>query len=669
LRFFQRDLFFTERHSFNGGALAMTGCSRKTCLRSIPLAFVLAVTTPSQVAAADGVLDTSFGTAGVAITDFTGGMDSISALAVQPDGKIVTAGMAGPSSEFYTVSLPFRYNLALARYNTDGSLDASFGNGGKVTTIFPNKVNSGAHAIVLQPDGKIVAAGWTDSLPKGSFALARYNSDGSLDAAFGSGGMVVTTSFGDIAAAGASAVAIEADSKIVAAGPASFTSGSPGVAFIRYNSDGSLDPTFGSGGVVHSVPPTGFFPSAYFVQPNGWIYVGGSNSPGFIFDGKFLLARYNSDGTLDSNFGLGGVATADFLESNGNNYAEVGAIAVQPDGKILTAGLSGVDESSAFLGLARFNTDGSVDSAFGSGGRVVTAFAYGDSGASALAVQLDGKIIAAGGYQTTFNSDFALARYNIDGSLDQTFGDGGKVTADFFRYENASAVGIEPDGSVVAAGYSGDSPVSYSFAVARFTNTPIDAHIVLTPSSVRLGGSFTASASGSSVNNNTYLDVLFRSPLGDAGQVLNWQLGLAASHDVPAAITPGLWIINGLRPHQDQNDHAAGYIPALQSLMVSDVVVADVKISPTSVNAGGSFTVVVSGVYLFTNTYFDVRYRSPGGAEQVSLNWQRGTSASHIVAIGTASGTWTITGIWAHTGADDHSSDFAPVSATITVNP
>jgi uncharacterized delta-60 repeat protein len=301
----------TEMHGtafLNGGALAMTGYSRKLCLRWIPLAFALAVTTPSQVAAADGVLDTSFGTAGVAITDFTGAEDSISALVVQPDGKILTAGRAG-SSEVY--------NFALARYNTDGSLDASFGNGGKVTTIFPNAVSSQAYAIVLQPDGKIVTAGWTYSPKNRSFALARYNSDGSLDAAFGNGG-TVATSFGDADKAEAYAIAIQADSKIVAAGPVwFFPSGSPrvwGVAFIRYNSDGSLDSTFGSGGVVNSPSqPTGIA-TAFYIQPNGGIFVGGSDSELWypdgkpILDGKVLLAHYNSDGTLDSNFGLGGVA-------------------------------------------------------------------------------------------------------------------------------------------------------------------------------------------------------------------------------------------------------------------------------------------------------------------------------------------------------------------------
>src|SRR5262249_36187690 len=144
--------------------------------------------------------------------------------------------------------------------------------------------------------------------------------------------------------------------------------------------------------------------------------VGGSHSE-LILDGKFLLARYTSDGALDLNFGLGGVATADFLKWDGENYTSVNAIAVQPDGKILAAGIAGTFCDSAFIGLARFNTDGSVDSDFGSGGTVVTSFGpFGDDGASALAVQLDGKIIAAGASSpTSFNTDFALARYNING--------------------------------------------------------------------------------------------------------------------------------------------------------------------------------------------------------------------------------------------------------------
>jgi uncharacterized delta-60 repeat protein len=663
---------FHETAFLNGGALAMTGYFRKICLRWIPFAFALAVTTPSQAADADGVLDTSFGTAGVAITDFTGGaMDSISALVVQPDGKIVTAGRAGSADI---------YNLALARYNTDGSLDASFGDGGKVITLFPNAVRSGARAIVLQPDGKIVAAGWTYSPSNGSFALARYNSDGSLDAAFGSGGMVAT-SFGDADIAEAHAVAIQADSKIVAAGRVTrFRSGSAssfGVAFIRYNSDGSLDSSFGSGGVVNSPSPTGLA-TAFFVQPNGGIYVGGSDSElagpngRLLLNGKFLLARYNSDGALDSNFGLGGVATAVFQEQHGYIYSAVYAIAVQADGKILAAGVAGIYCDSTQFGLARFNTDGSVDSAFGAGGTVATRFnPSADDGANALAVQPDGKIIVAGASSPTgFDYDFALARYNIDGSLDQTFGAGGKVTANFLS-EYATAVGLEPDGRIVAAGYSGKNPyISSSFAVARFTNTPVDVHLVLNPSSVRLGGSFTASASGPNIDNSTYLDVLFRGPASGLGQTaLNWQRGLSGSHDVPAATTPGVWTITGLRPHQDQNDHTAGFIAASSALRVSALIVTDVKINPTSIKAGGAFTVVVTGFNLGNDTYFDVRFRSPGGKEQVTLNWQQGASASHTVATGADGGSWTITGIWAHQDADDHSSDFASVSATITVNP
>jgi uncharacterized delta-60 repeat protein len=393
---------------------------------------------PGAAVAAPGALDLTFGSGGVVTTDF-GGSDSAEAVAIQSDGKIVAVGgtFSFPSGDF-----------ALARYNADGSLDASFGPGGKVTTDFGGF--DAASAAVIQPDGRIVAAGRSGS---GDFALARYNADGSLDPTFGSGGKV-TTDFGGFDAA--FGVALQADGKIVAAGQ-----GGPGggFAFARYNTDGSLDPSFGSGGEVTTHFTSGVeVVIAVAIQLDGKIVVTGQTFAGGFQ--QFALARYNADGSLDASFGSGGIVATNF----GFDSAFGGALAIQSNGKIVAAGRAGTD----FL-LARYNGDGNLDATFGSGGIVTTDFggAFFDA-AFGVALQSNGKIVAAGG---TFNgfvgpsADFALARYNPDGSLDASFGSGGKLTTDFGGFDVARSVALQSDGKIVAAGTGGSGS---DFALARY---------------------------------------------------------------------------------------------------------------------------------------------------------------------------------------------------------
>ena len=254
--------------------------------------------------AADGDLDVTFGIGGEVTTDFSGGNDYAFALALQSDGRIVAAG--GTSSGF-----------ALARYNPDGSLDNGFGSGGKVITAY----SAGASAVAIQPDGKIVVAG-------GSL-LVRYNTDGSFDPTFGSGGKVIQPGFGGFSIS----LLLQADKKIVAVGTM-FTPGD--FALVRYNSDGSLDPGFGSGGIV-TTDFSGRDDEAYAsaLQSDGKIIAAGrttttvGESVGF-----FALARYNTDGSLDPTFGMDGVVTTSFLPDD-SSFAET--IVIQPDGKIVGA--------------------------------------------------------------------------------------------------------------------------------------------------------------------------------------------------------------------------------------------------------------------------------------------------------------------------------------------
>lgn len=385
----------------------------------------------------DGTLDTSFGSGGKVTTDFFGLYDNANAVAMQPDGKIIAAGS--------TVNKAGQF--ALARYDVDGSLDSSFGVGGKVSTDSFESIS--VSSISLQPDGKIIAAGYGFST-NFDFAVVRYNVDGSRDSTFGSGGNVTTDFFGQSDSGVGSA--LQADGRILVAGrvtkntlPADTDSA---YGLVRYNSNGSLDSTFGSGGKVTTDFPTkGALPHSMVVQSDGKILIAGS-CPGSSFFLNSALARYNTDGSLDFSFGTGGKV---ITEVQGN--IETYAIAIQPDNKIVTG--------SSYLSftLIRYNNDGSRDLSFRSGGKTTTDFAGVIDQVYAVAVQPDGKILAAG-YTVVNQSNtniLAFARYNVDGALDPSFGVGGKVTATFLNLNDVIfAMVLQPDGKIVAGG--GASP-------------------------------------------------------------------------------------------------------------------------------------------------------------------------------------------------------------------
>jgi len=278
---------------------------------------------------------------------------------------------------------------------------------------------------------------------------------GSLDPSFGTGG-IVTTVIGSRGSA-AWGLALQADGKIIAAGVTQEAGGPSEFALTRYNPDGSLDSSFGARGTVTTPVGAGAEASAVALQPDGKIVVAGDASGDAE---EFALARYNPDGSLDPSFGAGGIVTT--AVGADNSYAT--AVAIQPDGKIIAAGATYVPEAGFQppddFALTRYNSDGSLDSSFGSNGVVRTDFSATEDFANAIALQSNGKIIVAGrseGLPT--GSVFALARYNQDGSLDPSFGSNGKVAPAFGSgYADANAVAVQPNGKIVVAGYD------YTFA-------------------------------------------------------------------------------------------------------------------------------------------------------------------------------------------------------------
>lgn len=401
-----------------------------------------------------GSLDTTFGAGGVSVTPMSAGDDYLNAVAVQADGKIVAVGTApgAAGNEF-----------AVARFTRDGALDPTFGTGGKVLIDFAGKSDV-ARAVAVQADGRmVVAGGTTDAADRERFGLVRLTAAGALDSTFGTAGRV-TTAFSGSAGDRANALVLQPDGKIVAGGSASFGSASSGVDFAlaRYDAAGTLDAGFGTGGTVTTSMSTSGASdtiSALTLQGQAIVAVGGT--------GDFKVARYTAAGALDGSFGSGGRVTGVFGVTIGSanavttdaqgrvvvagtaqndtavirltaagaldpsfgtggkrvialtdNWDAAEGVAVQSDGKIVLGGWIYEGNSSAGdFAVTRLTATGQNDSGFGSGGTTLTKVAPGSKSdlAHAVALQPDDRIpatrIVLAGERSDSNSDVALTRY------------------------------------------------------------------------------------------------------------------------------------------------------------------------------------------------------------------------------------------------------------------
>ena len=388
---------------------------------------------------------------GTISTEVGGDGDWAYATVIQTDGKIVAAGAIHYGFDLGHTS------FALARYNTNGSLDTSFGTNGKVvTTVGGTSGNNEANAVAIQSDGKIVAVGRKQGV---GFAVVRYNSDGSLDTTFDSDGMVTThMSFEDIAYS----VAIQSDGKLVVAGT---TWGSNmDIAVVRYNTDGSLDTTFDSDGKVSVAVGTGYdYGSSVALQSNGKIVVvGRSDMGGSNYD--IAVVRFNTNGSLDTDFDSDGKINT----SIGAGYDSGNSVVIQSDGKLVVGGYS-----DDYFAVVRYNSNGSLDTDFDSDGKVTTAIGVYDY-INSIALQSNGKIVATGYTYDGSDDNFATVRYNTNGSLDTDFNGNGKVVTGIGWYDEAHAVSIQGNGKIVVVGES-HSDYDNDFAVVRYnTNGSLD---------------------------------------------------------------------------------------------------------------------------------------------------------------------------------------------------
>jgi len=378
-----------------------------------------------------GDLDPSFGSGGeVSHSLGSGEAPDVSEIAVQPDGKIVVAAVSSPGD----------HGLLLARYLPDGSPDPSFGDGGYVETH--NGVWAFASAVALQPDGKIVVAGVSyqggDNVLS-EFTIARYDPNGSLDTGFGTGGITNTPipESGVYWQAGAHQLTLLPSGEILVAGGASWDEDTEAASVLaRYKPDGSLDPTFGAGGILQ---PSGAEAYAIAVQPDGKI-LGVRPGPGIA------LVRYNPDGSLDPTFGTAGeVKTSRKLRN-------VFGLTFQR-GKIVALGSTRISHSKYALVLTRLHASGRLDTAFGKGGAAEVRRITFDP--SALLTQSDGKILLAAttGYDDHDQGHGVVARLLPSGRLDTSFGRGGMVSFD----DQLTALALQGDGKVLVGGGHGNA--------------------------------------------------------------------------------------------------------------------------------------------------------------------------------------------------------------------
>jgi len=365
-----------------------------------------------------------------------------------------------------TVITPGGGHFAALRYDATGTLDPAFGTGGvarvQVSTGAANAL-AGAH----QSDGKVVVAGAGSNGSNMDFAVARFNADGTVDLGFGPSG-VVTTAIGSSNDNGLN-VAVQADGKIVVVGESRNGSGDYDVAIVRYDATGAPDATFGTGGIVTtSISAFDDRANGVALQPDGKIVIVGQTENGSDTDG--LLIRYDSGGALDGSFGTGGIVTTTI---GGGNDSWLG-MALLGGGEILASGQS-FNGSVQVPTLARFTAAGALDAGFGTAGVFTTAIGSGDAFAGDLSVQSNGRIVAAATASNGANNDFALLTLLANGSLDGGFGTGGTVQTDLGSSVNDTGFGlaIQADGRLVVSGFTQPGGV-FAFAIARYEGeTPV----------------------------------------------------------------------------------------------------------------------------------------------------------------------------------------------------
>lgn len=401
----------------------------------------------------NGALDNTFGINGMVATHFISAPEVARTMEILEDGKIIVAGDLTIADQTFT---------GLARFYPNGTLDESFGNSGKTKITF-SQLNSRIEALKIKQNGKLIAVGFVQ--PSGGaptdYALLQCGPDGLQDKTFGVGGQVI--GFVDGEKAEFRSIAVQRDQKLVVSG---FTNGANDADFAlaRYHLNGNLDTSFGMNGKVVSNFGNQDLANAVAILPDDKILAAGILRTS-INNSDILLARYHSNGILDSTFGQYGKVITDINVTNDH----LTSIAIQQDHKILAGGSTNATGQSALL--LRYLPNGILDHSFGQSGKIISTFSYPVSFISSIKVLLSGKIIAlVKAMGATGNSDIILALYNSDGTLDASFGKNGMIITDFSATDAGESMEIQADGKIIIGGFIGTSTVNADFVLLRYNS-------------------------------------------------------------------------------------------------------------------------------------------------------------------------------------------------------
>jgi uncharacterized delta-60 repeat protein len=402
-----------------------------------------------------GTLDPAFGSGGLVDTPIGGGDDQANSVAVQIDGKIVLGGFCSNGTN---------YDFCVARHDTDGSFDITFNGSGKASAAISNG-NDYVNKVLVQPDGKILLAGFCDNGGSVAFCAARFNANGSLDPTFDGDGKVVSPFFNGPDYL--NTAALQPDGKLLLVGACTFNSKFH-FCIARLNADGSTDSSWGgTGWVIHAVG--GIYDSAtgIAIQSDGKLVLGGICSNGTNDD--FCAIRVLANGSLDPSFDADGKVITP-VSSNGDDRAT--SLLLQPDGMIVLAGECQGASNWNFCAF-RLQENGAADLDFGFAGRVITPVSTGNNFSRSSALQWDGKIILAG----RCAGNVCAVRYNPDGSLDLSFDGDGKLATTYLNFGGgANAVALQSDGKILLAGACTPSiPGSADFCTFRYDGGPFGA--------------------------------------------------------------------------------------------------------------------------------------------------------------------------------------------------
>jgi uncharacterized delta-60 repeat protein len=510
----------------------------------------------------DGVIDSSYGSQGLVITNF-GGACNINSIAIQIDDKVVAVGNYNNGSAS---------NFAIARYLKSGALDITFNGTGEVTSNFGNSDNG--ISVAIDKTGRIVVGGYyTDPSNNSHFEIARYTTNGSLDPSFNGSGVTGTT-FGSNQEY-LSAIALQSNGEIIAGGNVWGGYSYAELAFARFNVDGSIDNSFGTSGQTLDPMGSNDYDYIYFltIAANGQIFSGGNtlsdnlgyftliilnpngsldssfaadgnllfyypgNDIGYLTpmvqnDGKIVvngtttepgipnfLARFKQNGSPDLTYGNNGMAP-----TNGN------AAVMQTDQKVVESNYGIVDSTGATaVVMSRYNSDGSPDLTYGTNG-VVQDFPGALAGYS-LAIQPDNKVVVGAYVINDFGENLALIRYNTDGTPDATFGTGGATIPNFQYFNYPQSIAIGSDGKIIVSEVANNASGQSVIVLARFTSNgsidssfAVDGQLTLSVGVFAIPGFVVLQADGKILLNyvvsydyNTYYNFVSRySPSGVA---------------------------------------------------------------------------------------------------------------------------------------------------------